>query len=204
MVSHIELAQLRIAVLQTVHVVRDLMCERGGLGGQWRDRGGEKRRPDRQAASDDGEHGGPPRHPVPDQPADNRIQARGDKEAQADEYEHRPGPAEQLDQAVGHRDAERSGHPDHEGGAPVDGPSRCAEAARLLGYGRRRLERLLYPVLSLLALIFPLRRVFLGPDLLLGPDLGRLRFTGDPVSRETSASRDTSGASGPRKRFTRP
>ena len=171
-VLDVELAQLRVAILQVVHVVRDLMGERGGLGGQRRDRRREERRHDRHGAGDDGQDGRPPGHAVPDQPADDWIQAGRDEQCQADDDEHRPRPDEQLDQAVGDRHAERAGQPDHERGAPVDGPPGRSEAAGLLGDLRRRLQGLMDPVAPR-ALVWP-GLVFLGPDFFLRPDLGRL------------------------------
>ena len=171
-VLDVELAQLRIAVLQVVHVVRNLVGQRGGLGSQRRDRRREKRRHDAHRAADDGEHGGPPGYPVPDQPADDRIQAHRDEQRQADDDEHGPRPDEQLDQAVGDRHAEGAGQPDHERRSFVDGPPGRSEATRLLGDLGRRLQSLLDPPISPVPL-WP-GFLFLGTDFLLRPDLRRL------------------------------
>jgi hypothetical protein len=71
-----------------------------------RDRSREKSGRDRGGAADDDQDGGPAGHAVAHQPANNRVQARGDEECQADDDEHGPRPDDQLDQAVGRRHAE--------------------------------------------------------------------------------------------------
>ena len=172
-VLDVELAQLRVAVLQIVQVVRDLVGERGGLAGHRRDGRGQEACHDADAADDDDHDGRPPGHAVADQPAHDRIETGRDKERQADEDEHGPSVDEQLDQAVGDRDPEGGVQPDHERRTPVDRTSELAQAAGLL----RDLGRLLHGLLDRFisgAAVCPGFFV-LGSDFFLRPDLSRLR-----------------------------
>jgi hypothetical protein len=110
---------------------------------------------------------------VADQPAHDRIETGRDEERQADEDEHRPGPDEQLDQAVGDRDPEGGVQPDHERRTLVDRTPGLAQAAGLLRDLGRLIQGLLHPPVTRVGLVPGL--LVLSPDLLLRPDLSRLR-----------------------------
>src|ERR1700761_4163445 len=81
--------------------------------------------------------------------ADHRIQADRDEQGQPDHDQDGLGAEEQLHQAKGDRNAERTAHPDPEWRAPVDLPARLAHAGlRLFGHLVGGLDRLLDPALG--------------------------------------------------------
>src|SRR6185503_5845826 len=96
-----------------------------------------------------------------------------DEECQADEDEHGPSVDEQLDQAIGDRDPESGVQPDHERRTPVDRTSELAQAAGLLRDLGRLFQGLLHPPITWVVLVPGL--LVLSPDILLRPDLSRLR-----------------------------
>jgi hypothetical protein len=136
----VEPPELRIVILQGLRVVRQLGDQLGGLRGERRDRRGDEppgRSDQGQQHDDDGRR---PGHPPPGQPADQGIQARRDKQRQADELEHRARPNHQLHQRDGDGNPGRSCHPDEQRRAPVHRPAKSPQATGFLG----QLGRLLY------------------------------------------------------------
>jgi len=140
----VEPPQLRIVILQDVRIVRQLGDQAAGLRGERRDRRGHEP-PDHpgqgQQHDDDGRR---PRHPPPGQPADHRVQARGDEQRQADEHEHRARPDRQFQQRDGNGHPGRSSHPDEQRRAPVHRPAKPPQAAGFLSLLGGHLGRLLH------------------------------------------------------------
>jgi hypothetical protein len=83
-------------------------------------------------------------HPTPGQPADHRVQARGDEQRQADEHEHRARPDRQFQQRDGNGHPGRSRHPDEQRRAPVHRLAKPPQSAGFLSLLGGHLGRLLY------------------------------------------------------------
>ena len=127
----VQLAERGAVVLQLVHVVRQLVDQRGRLRRHRRDGRGDEPADEREEREDNDGHRRPAPQAVAGKPDHDRVQARRDEEREPDQDQHRVGLEQQLHQPVGDGDARGGLHPDHEGRAGVQRLARLSRARPL-------------------------------------------------------------------------